>query len=67
MSQPMMTCSVCQRRRNCIMHIRADHPPTAAKKWLRSKCVHAEKPCDIHYTAGIEPRGSVVGQQEPKP
>jgi hypothetical protein len=38
--------------------MRADHPPTAAKKWLRKTCRLLSRPCEFTYRAGFE----VVGR-----
>ena len=46
-------------------HLRAEHPPTAAKQWLKQHCMlykRGKRVCDIHYTAGIELRGHGEGQ-----
>jgi hypothetical protein len=36
-----------------MLHMRADFPPEAARKWMRKTCKHEEKPCQFGYRAGI--------------
>lgn len=52
MSDPTITCRTCGRQRNCMLHQRADHPPTAAKKWLRKICAQ-KGACEFTYRAGV--------------
>ena len=66
MTDPTVRCDWCGRERNCLLHMRAEHPPTAAKQWLRKMCVELEhdpkccagcskltKPCNFTYRAGV--------------
>lgn len=54
MRPPMVTCAYCGRERDCTRHMRADHPPSAARAWLKRTCRHEEKPCEFGYQAGID-------------
>lgn len=51
MSNPTITCSKCGRQRDCMSHLRADHPPTAAKKYLKRTCKMGG--CTFEYRIGI--------------
>lgn len=62
MSDPHMTCDTCGRSRNCLLHRRADHPPTAARQWLKRHCPHEGAHCALRYQAGIELGLSLEGQ-----
>ena len=58
MSEPIQRCITCGRTRECLLHFRADHPPTAAKQWLLRTCPNGRggavsQRCHIIYTAGI--------------
>ena len=64
MTDPTYSCKTCDRRRNCMLHTRAEFPPDAAKKWLKKTCERKGE-CDLVYTCGFEPRGHYVGQSEP--
>jgi hypothetical protein len=60
LTDPTVTCTACGRQRNCRHHMRADHPPTAAKAWLRKHCQMAgagPKPCAFAYRAGLDVGG----------
>jgi hypothetical protein len=59
---PKQKCTICGRIRDCSSHLRAEHPPTAAKKWLKKTCPETGKPCEFQYTAGIEFKGPFIGQ-----
>ena len=56
MSNPTITCTFCDRVRDGTLHMRADHPPTAAKAWLKRTCdgpaAKRDKPCTFTYRAG---------------
>jgi len=53
MSNPTITCTACDKTRDCMLHTRAEHPPTAARAWLRKHCKHgAPKPCEFTYRPG---------------
>lgn len=54
---PKVTCTYCGRRRAATLHMRADFPPDAARKWLKRTCKHEEKPCDFGYRAGVDVEG----------
>lgn len=57
MADPEVTCMHCGRQRRCMRHARADHPPTAAKAWLRKNCQMegaGPKPCTFVYRAGVD-------------
>ena len=69
MSDPTVTCDWCGRTRSALLHQRAEHPPTAAKKWLKKTCTepkvhdgsicsgcsgHQIKPCEFVYRAGVQ-------------
>lgn len=57
MQNPTASCTYCGRQRDCMLHMRADHPPTAAKAWLKRTCKHEEKPCEFGYRAGVDVDG----------
>jgi hypothetical protein len=57
MTEPEVSCATCGKRRSCRKHLRADHPPTAAKAWLRRHCQTDGKPCQLNYRAGIDVEG----------
>lgn len=65
-----MTCKTCDRSRNCMLHIRAENPPEAAKQWMlrqcRTKWLGGHGPCDIHYTAGFA-LGTLPAKTQEKP
>lgn len=63
MSDPTVTCKTCARQRSCMLHLRADFPPDAARKWLRKTCERGRKDCDLVYRVGIELRGRLTGQE----
>ncbi len=55
---PTQTCDVCERSRDCLLHLRAEFPPGAACKWLQRTCTHPDTPCRessdvIAYRAGV--------------
>lgn len=54
---PTITCVNCGRKRDATLHMRAELPPDAARKWLRKTCKHEEKPCDFGYRAGVDTEG----------
>ena len=58
MSDPQQHCMACDRRRNCMEHMRASHPPTAAKRWLKRTCPLPDPgtKCVFRYTVGIDPQ-----------
>lgn len=56
MLMPKVSCR-CGRSKNPMQHMRADHPPTAARAWLKKTCPHEGKPCDFSYRAGIDVEG----------
>ena len=65
MTNPIKYCVVCDRERDCMLHLRADVPPAAAERWLRRSCPQKgvrPRPCDIRYRAGIMPGFRVRGQ-----
>ena len=57
MRSPEVACSYCGRKRDCMKHVSADHPPTAARAWLKRTCRHEEKPCSFGYQAGVDVEG----------
>lgn len=60
MTEPEVTCSTCGRKRRARLHMRAEHPPTAAKAWMRKHCQMAgagPKPCAFVYRAGLDTEG----------
>lgn len=65
MSNPEIRCSVCGKCRDAMLHIRADFPPDAARKWLRRHCSRAGKPCDFTYRAGFEIVGRAAAMSKP--
>lgn len=46
-------CTACGSGRDCSLHLRAEHPPTAAEAWLRKHCDHNDEGCTIRYQAGL--------------
>jgi hypothetical protein len=54
---PEVRCVTCSRTKDPMLHMRADHPPTAAKAWLKRTCKREGKPCDFGYRAGIDVEG----------
>lgn len=60
---PTQTCVACDRRRDCYLHLRAEHPPSAAKAWLKRTCETEGKPCEFKYTAAFALMGPIVGQR----
>jgi hypothetical protein len=65
MSDPTVTCTKCGARRNCMLHTRADHPPTAARAWLKRTCKRGGKPCEFGYRAGFEVVGRAGAMSKP--
>lgn len=71
MADPIIRCDWCARERRVLLHHRAEHPPTAAKRWLRktcrtpkehdpnccSGCTIYVKPCEFVYRAGVDVAG----------
>lgn len=57
MLAPEVKCSVCGKARDPMHHMRADHPPTAARAWLKRHCRWDGRPCDFTYRAGIDVEG----------
>lgn len=59
MSEPMVWCKTCGRKRDHYLHVRSQRvpPPKAALHWLIKTCSLkdpvGEKPCDLHYQAGF--------------
>jgi hypothetical protein len=66
-TDPLVECDWCERIRNVMLHRRAEHPPTAAKRWLKKTCKeplvhdnlacagcsgHLIRPCEFLYRAG---------------
>ena len=66
-TEPTVTCTVCGASRGCQLHTRADHPPTAAKKWLRKNCRLLSRPCEFGYRAGVDVDGMRRALRERKP
>jgi hypothetical protein len=65
MNDPIKFCTVCQRRRNCMLHAGGrGFPPDKAEKWLRRTCPNGGTLCQISYRAGTGIRSRWVGQQE---
>jgi len=68
MTDPTVTCLTCKRRRNVLLHQRADEPVKAAKRWLRNNCAKflshrdIEPDCKLLYTAGFGVGGRATGQ-----
>lgn len=56
-TEPTMTCKTCGATRRCRLHMRAGHPPTAAKNWLRKNCRLLSRPCEFTYRAGVDVEG----------
>ena len=65
MSSPEVRCLVCDRRKNPLDHRRADHPPTAARAWLKRTCKREGKPCEFGYRAGFEVVGRAGAMSKP--
>lgn len=65
MSAPEVRCTVCSRRKNPMEHMRADHPPTAARAWLKRTCKREGKPCEFGYRAGFEVVGRAGAMSKP--
>ena len=63
-AEPTVTCMTCRKIRRCEWHKRADHPPTAAKKWLQRRCPKKREACDLRYTAGILIGGRIRGMSD---
>lgn len=66
-TNPIVWCVTCDRHRDCTKHLRAEHPPTAAKAWLRKRCSSystrdGSKLCDFRYRAGVAIGGRAAGQ-----
>jgi hypothetical protein len=60
MRGPKVTCSHCGKVRDPMQHMRAEHPPTAAKAWLRKHCPvkgAGPSPCSFGYQAGVDVEG----------
>lgn len=59
MSGPEVSCATCGRTRDPMRHMRADHPPTAARQWLRKHCKSTTRPlpCAFKYRAGVDVEG----------
>lgn len=66
MSDPEVRCNVCGKCRNPMLHMRADFPPDAARKWLKRYCTRASKPCEFGYRAGFEVVGRAGAMSKPK-
>jgi len=61
-TEPRIYCAHCGRYRLCRLHMRAEHPPTAARRWLAK-----HDPCDDpdhHYVAGFEV-GALKRREDP--
>jgi hypothetical protein len=54
---PEVHCATCGRTKDPMQHMRADHPPTAAKAWLKRTCKREGKPCEFGYRAGVDVEG----------
>lgn len=75
MSEPMVSCAICLRKRDPHKHYRANSkeaPPAYAEQWLRRHCPHKDKCwpdgsplCQISYRAGFDLRSLWVGQAKP--
>ncbi len=59
---PIQKCTVCGRETNVMRHMCTEHPPAAAKKWLKKTCKKANKPCKFQYMPGVEPASVFTGQ-----
>ena len=61
-SDPIIYCVKCGMERNCMLHLRAEFPPDAARKWMKKH----HKNCDgeLKYRAGFSSHGPIVGQNK---
>lgn len=50
---PYQSCATCGEQRSCMLHLRAEFPPDAAKKYLKKHCPLDGKLCEFHYSAGL--------------
>jgi hypothetical protein len=66
MPNPKISCIVCGKCRDPMLHMRADFPPDAARKWLRRYCAYAGKPCNFTYRPGFEIVGRAGAMSEPE-
>lgn len=64
--RPTITCTYCGRKRDATLHMGADFPPDAARKWLRKTCKHEEKPCDFGYRVGVDTDGLKRALRDPR-
>ena len=60
---PVQICRTCARSRDCRFHLRAEFPPTAAKRWLMRTCPRDRYGCEIVYHTGIGLSGPVTAQE----
>ena len=68
MSDPIVYCEFCGEPRNVMRHQRAEFPPDAAWKWIRSRCEEEKENCKRQYLAGgvAELRASMRAPGEEK-
>jgi hypothetical protein len=53
---PHQWCRTCHRRRACRLHLRAEFPPAAARRWLQRSCPWPrEGRCQIIYQVALLP------------
>lgn len=59
---PVIYCETCGMERNCLLHLRAEFPPDAARKWMAKH----HKGCKgaLRYRAGMEPASRITGQAQ---
>ncbi len=60
MTNPIMYCDKCKLKRDCTLHMRAEFPPDAARKWMKKH--HGDCDGEIKYLCGLGTRGPIVGQ-----
>lgn len=61
---PMIICDACGESRDCTLHMRAEFPPDAARKYLRKGCDNPRGSCKFRYEAGFSIGGPLVGMSD---
>lgn len=62
MSDPAVTCTTCGRQMKLAFGWSSIRPERA-KRVLRKSCKYLDYRCRFTYTAGVEIRGAVTGQE----
>jgi hypothetical protein len=57
---PVIYCEKCGKERDCMLHMRAEFPPDAARKWMKKH----HKGCDgkLRYKVGFTSGGTIKGR-----